>query len=220
MLLLQKVDSCIVLQWTDVRVWVLTSDVRADQISCGWFWGSVSVSLKGECVCGGGGGGGRRCRDVSALSSGIKMLLLGLMLLLLPAAGADLSGSAAPHRVPVHAAPSAPPLLLLPQYGAPGVALARSAAEESAGTGKAEQEAAEHHHHDGGYRVVQWEWSYVQTPYIIAIWLLVASVAKIRKSAAVCESVQEMFQTGPGTGLTGTFTRIAAVSAAMAVFTS
>ncbi|MEQ2190006.1 hypothetical protein GOODEAATRI_031130, partial [Goodea atripinnis] len=163
-------------------------------------------------------------RDVSALSSGIKMLLLGLMLLLLTAAGADLSGSAAPHRGPVHAAPSAPPLLLLPQpgplYGAPGVALARSAAEESAGTGKAEREAAEHHHHDGGYRVVQWEWSYVQTPYIIAIWLLVASVAKIRKSAAVCESVQEMFQTGSGTGLTGTFTRIAAVSAAMAVFTS
>nr|XP_057944383.1 sodium/hydrogen exchanger 5 isoform X2 [Doryrhamphus excisus] len=35
------------------------------------------------------------------------------------------------------------------------------------------------HHHEGGYRVVQWEWTYVQTPYVIAVWLLVASVAKI-----------------------------------------
>uniref|UniRef100_A0A3Q2W7H6 Sodium/hydrogen exchanger n=1 Tax=Haplochromis burtoni TaxID=8153 RepID=A0A3Q2W7H6_HAPBU len=37
------------------------------------------------------------------------------------------------------------------------------AAEEPTGTGEEED----------------WEWSYVQTPYIIAIWLLVASVAKI-----------------------------------------
>ncbi|XP_066512172.1 sodium/hydrogen exchanger 5-like [Hoplias malabaricus] len=36
-----------------------------------------------------------------------------------------------------------------------------------------------HHHGGGGYKIVQWEWSYVQTPYVIAIWLLVASVAKI-----------------------------------------
>uniref|UniRef100_A0A8C1YVG5 Sodium/hydrogen exchanger n=1 Tax=Cyprinus carpio TaxID=7962 RepID=A0A8C1YVG5_CYPCA len=36
-----------------------------------------------------------------------------------------------------------------------------------------------HQHGGGGYRIVQWEWSYVQTPYIIASWLLVASVAKI-----------------------------------------
>uniref|UniRef100_A0A3Q3AHY4 Sodium/hydrogen exchanger n=1 Tax=Kryptolebias marmoratus TaxID=37003 RepID=A0A3Q3AHY4_KRYMA len=66
------------------------------------------------------------------------------------------------------------------EFGAPGVASARSAAEEAAGPGEAEEDGAEHHHHHGGgFRVVQWEWNYVQTPYIIAIWLLVASVAKI-----------------------------------------
>uniref|UniRef100_A0A8C6UXM3 Sodium/hydrogen exchanger n=1 Tax=Neogobius melanostomus TaxID=47308 RepID=A0A8C6UXM3_9GOBI len=51
------------------------------------------------------------------------------------------------------------------------VALARSTAEE--------EDQHQDHQHGGGYKVVQWEWSYVQTPYIIATWLLVASVAKI-----------------------------------------
>ncbi|KAL6461589.1 hypothetical protein MHYP_G00297330, partial [Metynnis hypsauchen] len=54
--------------------------------------------------------------------------------------------------------------------GQPGHALARSAEEHEDGGAS---------HHGGGYKIVQWEWSYVQTPYIIAIWLLVASVAKI-----------------------------------------
>uniref|UniRef100_A0A3P8RKJ2 Sodium/hydrogen exchanger n=1 Tax=Amphiprion percula TaxID=161767 RepID=A0A3P8RKJ2_AMPPE len=119
------------------------------------------------------------------------MLGLTLLLLLLTAAAAaDRSRTEAPplrgpglrFSPPVPASPSAPPLLLLPQpgaeYGAPGVALARSAAEEP--DGPAEEEDGGHHgEHGGGYRVVQWEWSYVQTPFIIAIWLLVASVAKI-----------------------------------------
>uniref|UniRef100_A0A6Q2YX74 Sodium/hydrogen exchanger n=1 Tax=Esox lucius TaxID=8010 RepID=A0A6Q2YX74_ESOLU len=61
------------------------------------------------------------------------------------------------------------------EYASPGIALARSAEEPSATT----EEGSESHHHGGGFQMVQWEWSYVQTPYIIAIWILVASVAKI-----------------------------------------
>lgn len=64
------------------------------------------------------------------------------------------------------------------EYGHPGLALARSAEEPSSAT---TEDGEPSHHHGGGYKIVQWEWSYVQTPYIIASWLLVASVAKIRK---------------------------------------
>ncbi|KAF4090969.1 hypothetical protein AMELA_G00031710 [Ameiurus melas] len=59
--------------------------------------------------------------------------------------------------------------------GRPGLALARSAEQPTPTTVHGEAS----HEHGGGYRIVQWEWSYVQTPYIIAIWLLLASVAKI-----------------------------------------
>lgn len=62
------------------------------------------------------------------------------------------------------------------EYGHPGIALARSAEEPSA---PSTEDGESSHHHGGGYQIVQWEWSYVQTPYIIASWLLVASVAKI-----------------------------------------
>uniref|UniRef100_A0A8C5EBR7 Sodium/hydrogen exchanger n=1 Tax=Gouania willdenowi TaxID=441366 RepID=A0A8C5EBR7_GOUWI len=68
------------------------------------------------------------------------------------------------------------------EYALPGVASARSAvADQPVDPGGEEEDATEHHHHHhgGGYRMVQWEWSYVQTPYVIAVWLLVASVAKI-----------------------------------------
>lgn len=63
------------------------------------------------------------------------------------------------------------------EYASPGIALARSVEEPSATT----EDGGESHRHGGGFQMVQWEWSYVQTPYIIAIWILVASVAKIRK---------------------------------------
>ncbi|RXN21069.1 sodium hydrogen exchanger 5 [Labeo rohita] len=63
------------------------------------------------------------------------------------------------------------------EYGHPGIALARSAEEPAAPS--TEDGESSHHHGGGGYKIVQWEWSYVQTPYIIASWLLVASVAKI-----------------------------------------
>ncbi|KAK6294008.1 hypothetical protein J4Q44_G00348380 [Coregonus suidteri] len=61
------------------------------------------------------------------------------------------------------------------EYASPGIALARSAEGPSATT----EDGSESHRHSGGFQMVQWEWSYVQTPYIIAIWILVASVAKI-----------------------------------------
>lgn len=123
-----------------------------------------------------------------------KMLPLGLMLLLmlLSASAADPPGpfppgSPGPGSSELgSASPSAP--LLLPrswqEYAEPGVASARSVMEDRSEPREEEEEgeaATGPQHHGGGFRVVQWEWSYVQTPYIIAIWLLVASGAKIRK---------------------------------------
>ncbi|KAJ8407897.1 hypothetical protein AAFF_G00269410 [Aldrovandia affinis] len=68
------------------------------------------------------------------------------------------------------------PLHISEERSDAGIALARSADwhEPAATTDRSEPS-----HHGGGYKIVQWEWSYVQTPYIIAIWILVASVAKI-----------------------------------------
>lgn len=94
----------------------------------------------------------------------LLLLLLGVALLPPPAGATDPSGSGT----------QGPVLVWSPRP----VALARSAAEEPL-PGAGAEEHHHNHHHGGGYRVVQWEWSYVQTPYIIAIWLLVASVAKI-----------------------------------------
>ncbi|TRY82045.1 hypothetical protein DNTS_006687 [Danionella cerebrum] len=65
----------------------------------------------------------------------------------------------------------------------PRVVLARSA-EEPVTPGAEDEDPSHHHHGGGGFKIVQWEWSYVQTPYVIASWLLVASVAKIRACAA------------------------------------
>lgn len=94
----------------------------------------------------------------------VLLLLLGVALLPPTAGATDPSGSGTQGPVLV--------------WSMRPVALARSAAEEPL-PGAGAEEHHHNHHHGGGYRVVQWEWSYVQTPYIIAIWLLVASVAKI-----------------------------------------
>ena len=63
------------------------------------------------------------------------------------------------------------------EYNQPASARSVRSAEEPATT----TDNGESSHHGGGYKIVQWEWSYVQTPYTIAMWLLVASFAKIRK---------------------------------------
>lgn len=105
------------------------------------------------------------------------MLSLTLVLLLSLAAG-----EAATGRYANAPAPSSTPALTptpsrsgAEESGGPGLVLARSVEQPAPTTVHGDTS----HHHGGGYRIVQWEWSYVQTPYIIAIWLLLASVAKI-----------------------------------------
>lgn len=114
------------------------------------------------------------------------MLFLSLLLSLTVTGNAatDLYVTGAPE--PVVSASSPAASRHTPQeYGHPGIAFARSAEEPSSTT---TEDGESSHHHGGGYNIVQWEWSYVQTPYVIASWLLVASVAKIRKltSDVVC----------------------------------
>lgn len=102
-------------------------------------------------------------------------------------AAADLYGTEASVR-PEPAVSAASPAILSAspapspyppeEYAEAGIALARSAdAHDPVET----TDSGDASHHGGGYKIVQWEWSYVQTPYIIAIWILVASVAKIRE---------------------------------------
>lgn len=106
------------------------------------------------------------------------MLSLTVLLLLSAAAGEAVTDR---YHADGPAASSSPPLTPTPsrcgaeESGRPGLALARSAEQPTPTTVHGEAS----HPHGGGYRIVQWEWSYVQTPYIIAIWLLLASVAKI-----------------------------------------
>ncbi|XP_068173448.1 sodium/hydrogen exchanger 5 [Antennarius striatus] len=109
---------------------------------------------------------------------------LGLVLL---AAAAARSGTGAPPlRDPgLGVSASAAPLLVTQHrgdHGASGVASAWTGAEEPPGPGPGPEEGGVQHPHPhlgGRYRMVQWEWSYVQTPYVITVWLLLASAAKI-----------------------------------------
>ncbi|KAA0723385.1 Sodium/hydrogen exchanger 5 [Triplophysa tibetana] len=114
------------------------------------------------------------------------MLLLSLLLSLTATgdAATDLyvTGASRPPELVAGASPpvaSLAPSRYTPQEdGHTGIALGRSV-EEPSSTNTEHGESS--NHHGGGYNIVQWEWSYVQTPYIIASWLLVASVAKIHE---------------------------------------
>ncbi|XP_016310424.1 sodium/hydrogen exchanger 5-like [Sinocyclocheilus anshuiensis] len=113
----------------------------------------------------------------------------GLSLLLFITVASDattdlyVTGASLPPELEVSAAPAVTSPVasryIPEEYGHPGIALARSAEEPAAPSTEDGESSSHHHHGGGGYKIVQWEWSYVQTPYIIASWLLVASVAKI-----------------------------------------
>ncbi|XP_016103857.1 sodium/hydrogen exchanger 5 [Sinocyclocheilus grahami] len=112
----------------------------------------------------------------------MRGLSLLLFITVVSDATTDLSVTAAslPPELGVSAAPAVTSPVasryIPEEYGHPGIALARSAEEPAAPSA---EDGESSHHHGGGFKIVQWEWSYVQTPYIIASWLLVASVAKI-----------------------------------------